>query len=473
MSSPPRHKGSRSPPKRAALHERSESQTNERTLRLVGEPQAPIYGSPFPTKPSQILSPRSYGGQGPSEGAQLAVPHSLKPSNETRAVIEDTPTVATSRNLQEDPGNEDHEHDVPTIQRFSTDASYHTSSSLTTGMDPSTSFLEDEEPEEESGRLSDDIVQLPSVRSRAETFGPLTSSNTLNPSFRQPVATKESDSSLSSSNSTGTVIVKRNRHGGKRASYSAFPTVARPSSSRSNLSVSPPQKSASKEPEERYSQISPVSPISPDSPEFAGPSERRISSVPMYTNLQAASHSSLNLQYPVIRPPSASASWVEAPTSAPQRVPRIPDRNPDRWNPHLSTVPSVRSEATGSQSEGRNSQHTWLESSRVSKASSSMGANARGSSDLPPIPSPQRYTGNVDTEPLPSPPPIHPRNYTGSTIRVVDEQEDRPLDVPPTIPGSRDSTHLDVPSADNRNSVVTRPSSRASFFRDSIPAWAK
>ena len=378
--------------------------------------------------------------------------------------------MATSQNRKESPDIEDFDNNVPTTQRSSTNASFYTPQTLTPGMDTSTSFLEDEQPAEESGRGSEDIVQLPSVPSGAQIFGPHATSNTLDTSVRQPVATKESDSSLSSSNSTGTVIVKRNRHGGKRASYSAFPGVARPSSSKSNLFLSTPQKSASKEPEERSS---PVSPISPDSPEFVGPSERRISSVPMYANLQAASHSSLNLQYPVIRPPSASASWAESPTSAPQRAPRIPERNPARWNPHLSTVPSVRSEANGSQSEGRSSQNTWLDSSRVSKSSSSMGASARGSSDLPPIPRPQRHRGNSDSPPLPSPPPVRHRDSTGSTIRVVNEQDDRALNVPPTIPGSRDSAHLGVPSGDNRNSVVTRPSSRASFFRDSIPAWAK
>ena len=470
MPSPPRRRGSRSPPKRAALHERSESQSNERTLRLVGEPQAPIYRSIFPTKPSQFLSPKLHGGQGSSEEARLAVSHGVTPSSETKFVAEDSPTVATSQNRKESPDIEDFDNNIPTTQGSSTNASFYTPQTLTPGMETITSLLEDEQPAEESGRGSDDIVQLPSVPYRARVSGPHATSNTLDMSVRQPVATKESDSSLSSSNSTGTVIVKRNRQGGIRASYSAFPSVARPSSSKSNLSVSTLQKSASKEPEERSS---PVSPISPDSPEFVGPSERRISSVPTYANLQAASHSSLNLQYPVIRPPSASASWAESPTSAPQQAPRVPERNPNRWNPHLSTVPSVRSEATRSQSEGRSSQNIWLDSSRVSKSSSSTGANARGSLDLPPIPRPQRHRGDYDSPPLPSPPPVRHRDFTGSTIRVVNEQDDRALDVPPTIPGSRDSAHLGVPSGNNRNSVMTRPSSRASFFRDSIPAWAK
>ena len=439
---------------------------------MVGEPEAPIYGkSPYPTSPAHILSPKLYSGQGSSEGAQLAVSRGPNPSNETESLTGDLPTVATSQYPKASPGIEEFDNNASTSRRFSTNASFYTPHTITPRMDPNTSFLEDDQSPEGTGRGSDDIVQLPSVPARAEIAKPHTTSNTTDTLARQPVVSKESDSSLSSTNSTGTVIVKKNRHGGKRASYSAFPNVARPGSSRSNLSLSTPQKSAIREPEERSS---PVSPISPESPEFDVSTERRISSVPMYANLQAASHSSLNLQYPVIRPPSASASWAETPTFATQRIPRVPERNPDRWNPHLSTVQSIPSEGTGSQSEGRNSQNMWLpDSSRVSKSSSSMAANARGSSDLPPVPSPSLHARNPDSPPLPSPPPVRHRDFTGSTIRVVSEQDDRALDIPPTIPGSRDSAHLGVPLEENRNSVVTRPSSRASFFRDSIPAWAK
>ena len=146
---------------------------------------------------------------------------------------------------------------------------------------------------------------------------------------------------------------------------------------------------------------------------------------------------------------------VEPPNSAPPRPSRTSERNQDRWNPHLSTVPS---EGTGSQSEGRSSHATWIpDYSRVSK-SSFTAMNARGSSDMPP---------------LPNPPAFPQRDVTGSTIRVVNDLEDDLLTPLPPIPGSRGSEYLGVASGDNQYSVVTKRGSRASFFRDSIPDWAK
>lgn len=161
---------------------------------------------------------------------------------------------------------------------------------------------------------------------------------------------------------------------------------------------------------------------------------------------------------------------AEPPNFTPQRPSRTLERHQDRWNPHLSTVPS---EGTGSQSEGTGSHTNWLpESSRVSK-SSFTAVNARASSDMPPLPvlSPAQESSIV--APLPRPPAFSQRDVTGSTIRVVnDAEDDLPTPLPP-IPGSRGSEYLGVIPGDNRYSVVTKRGSRTSFFRDSIPAWAK
>ena len=161
---------------------------------------------------------------------------------------------------------------------------------------------------------------------------------------------------------------------------------------------------------------------------------------------------------------------MEPPNITPRRPSRTLERQQDRWNPHLSTVPS---EGTGSQSEGRSSHTIWLpESSRVSK-SSFTAMNARGSSDMPPLPGPALAKESSDVAPLPAPSAFSKRDSTGSTIRVVNESQDYlPTPLPP-IPGSRGSEYLGVTSGDNRYSVVSKPGSRASFFRDSIPAWAK
>lgn len=456
------------PPRRAALHERSDSSTNERSLRMVGDPQAPIYGSPYPTKSSQILLPRGY--QGSRISPDLGVSNPLHPTTETKHLVGTSPIAPGTTTSKESPEINLAE-DGTSTGRPSTNASFYSPRSSMRGLETNTSFTAIDEPLEEEGRMSDDIVQLPSVPSKAESTAAYTTSPPVTIA-RQPIVEKDSDTSLSSANSTGTVIVKKNRDGKKRASYSAFPNMIRPSSSRSNISSATPPKLVGRDMGGQSSPVSPVSPSASVSPSAPAPTETHKPPAPMYLNSQMASESSLCLQYPVIRPPSASASWVEPPASLPQRPHRAMERNPDRWNPHLSTVPS---EGTGSQSEGRSSQGTWLpDSTRVSK-SSSMILNGRGSSDLPPSQSPPPATDNPEIPPLPSPPPTRQRDFTGSTIRVVNEEEDRLPNALPTIPGSRGSEHPGIPTepGNNRYSVVTRRGSKASFFRDSIPAWAR
>ena len=288
-----------SPPRRAALHERSDSHTNERaspTLRIIGDPQAQIHASsPFPTKPSHILSPKVYDGQASTFAPGLGLSNGREPQSETNDDTEDPLITATPSQLRS--GNPD-----------TRDAFYSPMQGIIPGPDTSTSSLEmDEGVYNSISRVSDDIVQLPSISpgpESAEIYG------TANPrdAPRQP-ASKDSDTSLSSSNSTGTVIVRKTRDGRARASYSAFPNTARPGSSKSNLSLSTPQKSITRDLGGVDSPVSPISPSSPVSLDYALPHERRISSVPVYANLHASSQNSVNLQYPVIRPPSASASW--------------------------------------------------------------------------------------------------------------------------------------------------------------------
>ncbi len=454
-------------PKRAALHERTDSQTNERSLRMVGDPQATIYGTPYPTKPSQILLPKGYAG--PTVGAELSVSNDRRAPGETKEHIGNPESLPHAQGRKRSPGTIIAD-DTPSTLQSSTDSSSHVPHTATSTMDTSTRSLAVDQPAEEGSRISDDIVHLPSVTSRSELSGLYPSTSSV-PLGRQPVQAKDSESSLSSSNSTGTVIVTRNRDGKKRASYSAFPNVARPSSSRSTLPQNTPQKSAATNTMGQESPVSPVSPSSPVPMSYETTKERRTSSSPVHGNLQAATQSSVNFQYPVIRPPSASASWLEPPTSTPERPQRPLERDQARWNPHLSTVPS---EGTGSPLEGRSSKSISLPgSNRVSK-SSSMVLNGRGSSDLHQLSNPPPSGDSPGVPSLPSPPPVHHRDLTGSTIRVVNEREDHVPTLQP-IPGSRDSAIPGFVSASggHRNSVVTKRGSNRSFFHDSIPAWAK
>ena len=296
MNIPPRpSKGS--PPRRAALHERSDSHTNERvssTLRVIGNPQAQIHASsPFPTKPSQILSPKLYNGQGSTSGFGLGASNNGKPQSEAENVTQDLLSTATSSSQRR------------SGSAGAKDAFYIPTQGTIPGPDTSTSFLTmDEGMEDDTSRRSDDIVQLPSV---FPGFHGPESYATVNPGDgpRQPTS-KDSDGSLSSSNSTGTVIVKRNRDGPKRTSYSAFPNTARPGSSKSNLSISTSQRPVTSDTGGSDAPVSPISPSSPVSPAYTLPQERRI---PSYANLHASNQNWVNLQYPIIRPPSVSASW--------------------------------------------------------------------------------------------------------------------------------------------------------------------
>ena len=299
MNIPPRpSKGS--PPQRAALHERSDSHTNERvspTLRIIGDPQAQVHASsPFPTKPSQVLSPKGYNGQGLTFGPGVGASNSRQQYTVTENDHEDPLNTATLNSERQSgiAGTKD-AFDIPTYGSESR-------------PDTSTSFPRtDEGSENDTSRLSDDIVQLPSVSPgfpSSKLYGTAHQRDAL----RQPTS-KDSDGSLSSSNSTGTVIVKRNRDGLRHASYSAFPNTARPGSSKSDLSLTTPQKAVTSDARERDVPVSPISPSSPVSSRKVMPQEGRISSVPLYADLHPSSQNSLNLQYPVIRPPSASASW--------------------------------------------------------------------------------------------------------------------------------------------------------------------
>ena len=208
----------------------------------------------------------------------------------------------------EDPSNTEASYSQSRSGSADKNAFYTPTQGITPGPHTSTSFLAmDRGMDNDTSRLSDDIVQLPSISPGIESSELYGTANQGDPP-RQP-GSKDSDASLSSSNSTGTVIVKRPRDGRKRASYSAFPNTARPGSSKSNLSLSTPQKPVTRDTGEEDSPVSPMSPSSPVLPGNAIPRERRISSVPLYANLHTSSQSSVNLQYPVIRPPSASASW--------------------------------------------------------------------------------------------------------------------------------------------------------------------
>ena len=338
----------------------------------------------------------------------------------------------------------------------SSSVEYHSTSSTAQQNTPSTFTQQFNATNQDSSmapglhdeRVSDEIVQLPSVPRRGEALGShrYTQDFTIVP--ETPMVSKSSDNSLSSAGSTGTVI--RTKPKPAHGSYSAFPNYYRPSSSKSNISSTASLKPTSDKTGEDRSPTS-ESPISPILSSFSTPDTRRTPSIPAAANVQPVQNG-ITIQYPIVRPPTASGSWAESTLSAPTRPPRTANRNSDRWNPHLSVVHS--------EMEDGNNGSLWLPDSRDVSAANSSSYNSTTGILSPPQPI---YSRSRDT--------------TGSTIRVVNEDEDGLTALPEPIPGSRNSGYYTVQPSntvrDRRNPLQTRPSSRGSFLRDSIPAWAR
>lgn len=458
---------SKTSPPRKPLHERSDSHNNERnspTLRSVGEPEAHVYTtSPFPSLPSHVLSPKGGGRQGlVFEDDELAVSDNGPPI----AFQHEIPAVAPLRiRKAKDLAVERDANDGSQLRH-----SYHERSFFNVLPPTVPNRLSQPTPKELDVRkhstmtmkqprargqpVKEGAIPLSNIPKREEALGshrlPQEFKLVPQPLPQAPIPTKSSDTSLSSAESTGTVI--RTKRQPSRGSYSAFPTHPRPGSSKSNTSISASLKPASSTSVEVMFPGSPVSPISPNASSFSTPDARRTPSTAQ-TSFRHPSQDEINIQYPTIRSPSASGSWAESSPSTVARPPRTLNRNSGRWNPHLSAVPSE-------DPEDRSSGTVWLPNSQNASVtlSSSTDSNA---GILPPPPALLTVT----------------RDVTGSTIRVVHEREDEMTALPAMpVPESRgpypgySGRSLRDP---RRNTLQPRPSSRGSFLRDSIPAWAR
>ncbi|KAL8971649.1 MAG: hypothetical protein Q9183_000952 [Haloplaca sp. 2 TL-2023] len=438
----------RSPPRRP-LHERSDSETNERaspTSRLSGDLEASfVKSTPYPTQASHILSPSfaARRGLGPTvfEDDQNA------PSWATNQ-----PGGARTRQGQGDKIRRD--------TRVLEDVEYGNGTSVrplsignplpiavpplnfNPSSRPTQSPSRMEKQADDLSRISDEIVQLPTVFTPPSTSDPHSGSH----SKQLPVAAKSSDNSLSSSESTGTIV--RHKVRPSRGSYSAFPPASRPSSSKSSGSPSTPQRVFPTASDDGVS----VSPISQSSATFPtaedGQSEPALVSRP-----HRAVSDTVNFQFPVVKQPAVSGSWAESSNDT-QEVPaprpqRKLERTHDRWNPHLSTVPSELTEE-------RSSDGIFMPSPiGISTSSLDVSHHQPGQLAVPP----------------------QQRDMTGSTIRMVNESDDNVSNLLSPIPGSRGSAFYSVLSGGSRSKRKSagqpRPTSKGSFFRDSIPAWAK
>ena len=476
MSSPPPRL--RRSPKRRALHERSNSHANEiakPTLRVVGDSDAKIYAStPYPTVESQILSPR---------GRRVFDPGLVSVSPESQ------PTSATPRDDRPSDLISDPDHEQP---RYSARNGSHSESPQPGTGSPSSHYAEESpqtpEPSSSIGvdRLEmdggivheepalDEIVQLPSVhggrgsRDASATISAPATPNHGNRASLRAIASVASQLSVDSTGSSDTVVVRRDARGPPdRGSYALFPAPPRPGSSRSTRSFSTPTQPeildvnrVSLSPVSSTSPTSPVSPLSPDSPKFPTPPSR-VYQAPAYAESNTAvDRSRPSLQYPVIRPAISGTRAVSG-FVIPRRPLRMSSRIAEELrSSHLSTIQSEGTDERNSGSEG------GPRTNRRSSITSSLAVDRSSvSSYYPPVPPKPAFTRS--------------RDFSNSTIRVVDEAGDDISNLPTPILRGQASGFFSLPAErdSNRNShySVTRSGagSRGSFLRDSIPQWAR
>ncbi|KAL9613716.1 MAG: hypothetical protein Q9167_001729 [Letrouitia subvulpina] len=453
----PRHS-----PKRRPLHERSDSQANEGaspTLRLVREPQANLkISTPFPTHPSHVLLPKNGSSQdlGPQvfedegEGFQTeGLAYALESQGQGLSKGKDTETDASGNNHGSSVRPLSIGNPLPiTVPPLN----FNPPQSQSAASHAQRHSVEMDRDIANVAPSSSEIIRLPSVSNTTETPEPYPANQT-SVSSQQPIGSKASEGSLSSSGSTGTVVHHKIRP--RRASYSAFPPSSRPASSKSILPPSTPQRYIS------HSSVddSPETPISTTSSFFPTPEIHHATAVPTGSRAHRVTSDSFDFQFPVVKPPTASGSWAESSTSIPNATPRRPhramQRDSGRWNPHLSTVQSENIEE-------KENGTMWIADS-ADMSASSLDAN-----------------NMLDTSQLPARPPpalSQHRDLTDLTVRIVNESQDNVSNLLSPIPGSRGSGFYSIFSRESRSfrrsGGQARPASRGSFFRDSIPAWAR
>lgn len=452
MPSPPRTLR-RSPPRRA-LHERSESHTNEVSLpsrRTTGDSKTQFYrSSPFPTQASQVLSPK-----GPEAGWLFEDEVGVSDNDGPRREWAPAPLRITKDNVEQDVASgRGSGVGVQTSHPLLPD-----DPDLVEGTVPA-SFDAQHDPmagnrHEPARPVSDEIIELPSLPRNGSRGGWAETSNSASSVLdfqdatrRAFLPSKISENSLSSTESSATVIRKTRDHS-SRPLYSAFPpsSSSRPSSSWSYQAPSTPPKPAISSPIERYS---------PTSSASATPEDRRISSAASHASLQEAIDPRADVQYPVVRPPAFAGARAESSQNIPKRSSRLNSRNSlQKWNPHLSTVQSEHSDE-------RRSSSLHMQPSLVPEIRSSTLVGEASDKAHPVLPPVSAWASQ--------------RDGTGATIRVVGNQD---MNVPgQSVPALRSSgsaffsiLSMDSSPENRRDASPTRPATRGSFL--GIPAWAR
>ncbi|KAI9934133.1 hypothetical protein MW887_005206 [Aspergillus wentii] len=474
------------PPKRRALHERTPSQTNETSptpsLRMVKswdrdqEEQDMYSATPYPTKPEQILLPRPGKGQEYASESHSDSHTEEGPSQSTGTLLTDYSHLADSSLLEQSVG-----WDSSTVDAGNTPSQVWEEDPASSKSSLPEPVLPGEKPDnhhsDEASEVafSDDDMELPTAAptiktvvseppsrhpSNAGTSAPATvvsansSPNVVplgppsSPNFvaydssslnfvrigsSNPGSAETRSNSLSSMNSLGTVV----RHVG--AAQWTHGSSSEQSSGVHSFHSSPPFqsvvgsfRSGSTHPSHQRSQNGSGSSSSRSAPSSADP--------------HANVHGGLFIQYPIIREPSSSSSWVDTSRSVSDRLPEEPTLEPassSRVHSHLSTVPSQ-----------------W---------SAEYDNSFAGTADQP--------SDNSFVEP-PRPTAALGNYRTGSSSMwlVTHSDSDEHLDNISSLPVR--GTHARYPSmssSSRRSSLrsIKRPGTASSVLFNALPTWAR
>ena len=426
-------------PKRQALHERTDSHTNQilsPTIRPVTDSDAKVYATrPFPTQESQVFLPP--GRLGAVDQSLLVAPLQprrppVRPSEvesntnhatfATPKVRDDSHTGAPFKYAPASPASAFSSHNGPRLVPTSAHRrplSYppgevHEETSI---YSPSFGIDVDRLAMVEGSNVNNDRLGVPSHlplrtpfshagrhgSSQSSPFTPQTSS-TGNRSGLGAIASVASDlsfqstpMSVGSAASSGTVIRKRGFTGPTPPGfYSLFPPVPSPSvesrygSTRSRRSSSAPPRPVSEGPLSPLTagSQSPVSPVSPDDSPSSSPRHRRSRSESLLDTVREYR------QYPIVQFPSGSIdststrSGSDEPPSPGHLIPRKPvtRSNAVRWNSYMSTIPSESEPDTRSSVANRSSANRSSAATRTDFGESSSRVREqmrRSSSALP------------------------------------------------------------------------------------------
>jgi len=499
---PPISSSRNASPIRKPLQDRSNSQTNQYsgpTIRIVEDPGSDIYSKyPVPSEPSQILPPPrhapGYGferpGSGVSGGSVVANTVAKFEASKT-PVLQPPPPLQLARKKKFR-----HSASTRTSEADTLVASSLTPSSLrfSQGSTPASSPPPDVSDFEKGLEVLQEESPHPTQRSTIRAVPPSSSGGDSLESRTRALTPKATSAAFFASpeppssptlisndgnpTSVNRPLSKGHKHEPSSGSENwrpAYPgdadhrqphAVLRPSTSQTSFALS----------DISYTSIEPTYPTVPSSQPSPTLHEART----------ATFASGVRINYPIVRPPSASSLRAES-----QNIPNFASRMQDRslvhqWSSQLSTIPSVserdsRSIARGSRSYTRSQ----------SQDSYNGNGNSNGRSNYPrrrgqTIGSPQSSSDNVSAEsegrteysampmPLFSPvsrPSLEEKDQHGEHLDTIS-----PL--PTSVPlRMKNSGYLRRHNSDSGSNTESRPGSAQSdistFFHNSIPAWAR